>query len=127
MKNLFCCSQGWGIPDTKIFVNGKEMGASDTEGIYHLVGMKTGHYEISATAEQLYFDGTKVKITPNTPQLPDLIAARYEPDTHYNNLHSFLHTFNCKYLLQFDTEQLSLGFVHTEFLALSVVDIDKKD
>ena len=77
MKNLFCCSQGRGIPDTKIFVNGKEMGASDAEGIYHLVGMKTGHYEISAAAEQLYFDGTKVKITPNTPQLPDLVAARY--------------------------------------------------
>ena len=54
------------------------MGASDAEGIYHLVGMKTGHYEISASAEQLYFDGTKVKITPNTPQLPDLIATRYE-------------------------------------------------
>ena len=78
MKNLFRCWQGRGIPDAKILVNGKEMGASDAEGIYHLVGMKTGHYEISASAEQLYFDGTKVKITPNTPQLPDLIATRYE-------------------------------------------------
>ncbi len=53
------------------------MGRSDAEGIYHLYGMKTGHYEISAVAEQLFFDGTKVKITPNTPQLPDLVATRY--------------------------------------------------
>ena len=57
------------------------MGESDTEGIYHLYGMKTGHYEISATAEAHYFDGTKVKITPNTPQLPDLVATRYCKDT----------------------------------------------
>ena len=74
---FYVLCQGRGIPDAKISVNGKEMGRSDAEGIYHLYGMKTGHYEISAVAEQLFFDGTKVKITPNTPQLPDLVATRY--------------------------------------------------
>lgn len=57
-------------------MNGRELGESDGDGIYHLFGMKTGHYELSAAAPRVGFDGTKVKITPNTPRLPDLVASR---------------------------------------------------
>ena len=74
--NFSCSFQGRGIPNAQISVNGKERGETDSEGIYHLYGMKTGHYEIQAAAEHMGFEGTKVKITPNTPQLPDMVAAR---------------------------------------------------
>ena len=38
--------------------------------------MKTGVYKIEAKLEHMFFDPLEVKITPNTPSLPAVIASR---------------------------------------------------
>ena len=43
--------------------------------MYHLENMKTGTYRIQVQKEHIQFDEISVKITPNTPQIQDIIAS----------------------------------------------------
>ena len=61
----------------EILLNGKSSTKTGPDGIYHLENMKTGQYKIEAKAEHMFFDPLDVKITPNTPSLPEIVASRY--------------------------------------------------
>ena len=68
--------QGNGIAGAKIFIGGMQMAISDSDGSYHLENMKTGKYNIQVVSDKIFFEEVSLKITPNTPQLPDIVASR---------------------------------------------------
>ena len=57
-------------------LNGGELTKTRQDGSYSLDSMKAGTYSIDVHADRVYFDTTQVKITPTTPLLPDIVAAR---------------------------------------------------
>ncbi|KAL3886602.1 hypothetical protein ACJMK2_026586 [Sinanodonta woodiana] len=69
--------KGSGVAGAKVIVNGKEHTVTNADGIYHLEKMKTGSYKLQVRADHMVFDDFEVKITPNTPQLPDILAAKF--------------------------------------------------
>ena len=72
----FLWRQGGGVAKAKVMLNGKEHTVTAADGSYNLDSMKAGTYSIQVQANQVFFDETTVKVTPNTPQLPDIIATR---------------------------------------------------
>ena len=70
-------TQGSGISQAKVSLNGKDTALSASNGQYQLENMKTGQYKLQVTADNLKFEEMNVKITPNTPQLPDIVASRF--------------------------------------------------
>ena len=60
-----------------VLVNGAPTTTTGLDGVYHLENMKTGVYKIEAKMEHIMFDPLEVKITPNTPSLPAIIASRF--------------------------------------------------
>lgn len=77
----------------KISLDGREEATTRDDGTYHLDGMKAGTYKLEVKAAKLHFEPQDVKITPNTPQLPDVTASRFL------NLITLLHSCNCLSLL----------------------------
>lgn len=69
--------QGQGIAKATVNINGQAQTMTDATGTYHLENMKTGSYVLTVTASNIFFPESSVKITPNTPQLPDIIASGY--------------------------------------------------
>ena len=59
-----------------MLLDGKELAKTASDGTYQLESMKAGSYSIDVQADLMHFDTTVVKVAPNTPQLPDLVAAR---------------------------------------------------
>ncbi len=57
-------------------MDGKDQAVTTSDGYYHLDSMKAGNYKLQVFTKDIYFDVANVKVTPNTPQLPDIIAAR---------------------------------------------------
>jgi hypothetical protein len=70
-------SQGPGLSGAHVIVDNKLLATTGEDGIYHLDSMKSGTYRLQVEAPRMSFDVTTVKVTPNTPQLPDMVAARY--------------------------------------------------
>ncbi|KAK7106662.1 BOS complex subunit NOMO1-like isoform X2 [Littorina saxatilis] len=70
-------NQGVGIAKATVLINGVTTTTTDTTGTYHLENMKTGTYTLSVTADNIFFPENTVKITPNTPQLPDIVATDF--------------------------------------------------
>lgn len=56
-------------------IDGKQQTTTGADGMYHLENMKTGTYRIQVQKEHIQFDEISVKITPNTPQIQDIIAS----------------------------------------------------
>jgi DNA-binding beta-propeller fold protein YncE len=69
--------QGNGIVGAKILIDGKQQTTSVAGGKYHLENMKTGTYRIQVQIDNVFFDEVNVKITPNTPQIQDIIASGF--------------------------------------------------
>jgi len=46
------------------------------DGTYHLENMKTGMYKLHVRTDNMQFDEQEIRITPNTPQLPDIVPSR---------------------------------------------------
>lgn len=69
--------KGNGVKGAKILIDGKEQTVTGLDGSYHLENMKTGTYTIRIIAEKIFFDATNVKVTPNTPQLPNIVASSF--------------------------------------------------
>lgn len=68
-------SGGTGIPNAHVLLNGILTAMTNEEGIYQLENIKTGTYDISINAEGsgIYFATTSIKISPNTPTLPEIL------------------------------------------------------
>ncbi|KAL5020566.1 hypothetical protein ScPMuIL_003458 [Solemya velum] len=69
--------KGSGVPNAKVLLNGKEQTTTGADGSYHLENMKTGSYSLQIQALNVFFNAVEVKITPNTPHLPDIVAVKY--------------------------------------------------
>ncbi|XP_013400762.1 nodal modulator 2 [Lingula anatina] len=70
-------AQGSGVANAQLSIDGKRLAVTNAEGIYQLENMKTGTYKIKVEANRIYFDDVSMKISPNTPQLPDIIASKF--------------------------------------------------
>jgi len=67
--------QGLGVVGARIIIDGRHMATTQQQGTYHLDSMKPGSYRLSVEAPRMTFEVVAVKVTPNTPQLPSIIAS----------------------------------------------------
>lgn len=68
--------KGLGIAFVKVLVNGQQVTSSIEDGTFSLDSMKAGSYKIDLLTNGIYFDSTTVKVTPNSPELPEIYASR---------------------------------------------------
>nr|XP_022336385.1 nodal modulator 1-like isoform X1 [Crassostrea virginica] len=71
-------TKGSGVGGAKVLIDGKQQTITGADGMYHLENMKTGTYRIQVQKEHIQFDEISVKITPNTPQIQDIIASGFD-------------------------------------------------
>ncbi|XP_052252971.1 nodal modulator 3-like [Dreissena polymorpha] len=64
--------KGQGIIGAKVLLNGQLATTTSADGVYHLENMKTGTYKLLVQADHMTFLEREIRITPNTPQLPDI-------------------------------------------------------
>ncbi|RWS26889.1 nodal modulator 3-like isoform X2, partial [Leptotrombidium deliense] len=64
-------TNGKGTVSEKIINTGKD-------GVFHLENIRTGTYTLQITASHILFETTTVKISPASPQIPDIIASAFE-------------------------------------------------
>ena len=57
-------------------MQGKKEVTTKPDGSFQLEKIKSGTYVISVTKEHVFFEPTTMKINPNTPRLPEIVAAR---------------------------------------------------
>jgi len=67
--------QGLGVVGARIIIDGRHVATTQQHGTYHLDSMKPGSYRVSVEAPRMTFDVVAVKVTPNTPQLPSIVAS----------------------------------------------------
>jgi len=68
-------TQGLGVVGARITIDGRHVATTQQHGTYHLDSMKPGSYRLSVEAPRMTFDVVAVKVTPNTPQLPSIVAS----------------------------------------------------
>ncbi|XP_077985075.1 BOS complex subunit NOMO1-like [Glandiceps talaboti] len=69
--------KGSPLMGVSIKLDGKPQTLSASDGTYRLDRITSGSYVVEAMKEHTLFDAMTVKITPNTPQLPDIIATSF--------------------------------------------------
>ncbi|MEE6517936.1 hypothetical protein FKM82_028558 [Ascaphus truei] len=69
--------EGEGVADAVVTLNNEMKVTTNVDGSFRLENMTAGTYIIDAQKEHIFFDTLTVKIAPNTPQLADIIAARF--------------------------------------------------
>ncbi|XP_038065332.1 nodal modulator 1-like isoform X2 [Patiria miniata] len=68
---------GKGIPGVKVKVQDRSEVTSKVDGTYQLVKITSGTYVLTASKDNIFFEPETMKINPNTPRLPDIIASRF--------------------------------------------------
>lgn len=68
---------GEGVADAVVTLNNNMKVMTNADGSFRLENMTAGTYSIDAQREHIFFDTLTVKIAPNTPQLADIVAARF--------------------------------------------------
>lgn len=76
MTGFILLFQGVGVAGAHVYLDGKEQAVTKTDGTYHLDSMRVGTYTLVVKDRYLFFDPVTVKVTPNTPYLPDIVASR---------------------------------------------------
>lgn len=71
---VLASANGKGIDGARVLLNGRQEAETRPDGQFHLENMKAGTYSVQVIADGVFFDTMPMKITPNTPQLPDIIA-----------------------------------------------------
>lgn len=69
---------GFGIANTKIYLNGQHVTTTHTDGSYTLKNIKSDTYKITAQADRLRFGEKQIKISVANPSVPDIIVAEYQ-------------------------------------------------
>uniref|UniRef100_A0A8C8RUX9 Nodal modulator 1 n=1 Tax=Pelusios castaneus TaxID=367368 RepID=A0A8C8RUX9_9SAUR len=69
--------EGEGVADATVTLNDQIKVKTKADGSFRLENITTGTYTILAQKEHLFFDTITVKIAPNTPQLPDILATGF--------------------------------------------------
>ncbi|PIK59939.1 putative nodal modulator 1 [Apostichopus japonicus] len=70
-------AEGSGIGAVAISVQGRKDVKTKSDGVYKLEKIKSGTYTLTASSEHVVFEPATVKITPNTPRLPDILAIKF--------------------------------------------------
>ncbi|XP_063960103.1 BOS complex subunit NOMO1-like isoform X2 [Lytechinus pictus] len=68
---------GSGVQGAKVKVRGKPEVVTGPDGTFRMEKIKSGTYTLQASKEYLTFDPLNVKVTPNTPRLPDIVASKF--------------------------------------------------
>ncbi|XP_034946758.1 nodal modulator 1 [Chelonus insularis] len=71
-------SNGVPLANAKVFLSGKLVATTDANGRYFIDKMKTGQYSLKVEANDVKFDEKIVKISPSTPELPQLKPSSYK-------------------------------------------------
>ncbi|XP_070547557.1 BOS complex subunit NOMO1-like [Ptychodera flava] len=69
--------KGSPLAGVSIKLDGKPQTQSVADGTYRLDKITSGSYVVEAIKDNIFFDAMTVKITPNTPQLPDIVASSF--------------------------------------------------
>jgi len=69
---------GLGLSNALLFLNNKAVATTGESGSYVLENVKTGIYHLTAESDDMGFEELTVRISPNTPSLPDIIASSYK-------------------------------------------------
>lgn len=75
---VLAVTNGWGIGNAKIKLNGKDITMTHTDGSYTLRNIKAGTYTIQTVADDLQFNDHTVKVSLNEPIIPDIIVAAFK-------------------------------------------------
>eukprot|EP00899_Mesostigma_viride_P027217 jgi/Mesvir1/7680/Mv11650-RA.1 len=71
--------KGRGVPGASVFVNGKHMATTGTNGEYKVDQMQSGFYKVTAEKQHHYFGAlNNLKVVPNLEGLPDIVAAAFD-------------------------------------------------
>ncbi|XP_037561921.1 nodal modulator 2-like [Dermacentor silvarum] len=70
--------KGPGVPQAEVFLGGSRAATTDASGTFHLENMKAGQYVIHVKAPGMTFDPFPVRVSPNTPELPAVVASQFE-------------------------------------------------
>lgn len=70
--------EGPGVPQAEVFLGGSRAATTDASGTFHLENMKAGQYVIHVKAPGMTFDPFPVRVSPNTPELPAVVASQFE-------------------------------------------------
>ncbi|XP_049269934.1 LOW QUALITY PROTEIN: nodal modulator 1-like [Rhipicephalus sanguineus] len=70
--------EGPGVPQAEVFLGGSRAATTDASGTFHLENMKAGQYVIHVKAPGMTFDPFPVRVSPNTPELPAIVASQFE-------------------------------------------------
>lgn len=69
---------GPGVPQAEVFLDGTKVATTDDTGAFHLENMKAGQYVLQVRAPGMTFDPFPVRVSPNTPELPAVVASQFE-------------------------------------------------
>lgn len=70
--------EGPGVPQAEVFLGGSRVATTDASGTFHLENMKAGQYVIHVKAPGITFEPFHVRVSPNTPELPAVVASQFE-------------------------------------------------
>ncbi|XP_015834614.2 BOS complex subunit NOMO1 [Tribolium castaneum] len=70
-------SNGKPLPKARVFLNGKEVTQTDSNGVYKLQRLKAGTYNLHVIADNFLFKEVAVKMNPNS-RIPDLVPTSYQ-------------------------------------------------
>ncbi|XP_072165899.1 BOS complex subunit NOMO3-like [Diadema setosum] len=68
---------GKGVEGVKVKIQGKAEVTTKEDGTFQLEKIKSGTYTLQVSKEHMTFDPLSVKVTPNTPKLPDIVASKF--------------------------------------------------
>lgn len=70
-------TEGRGIAQARILLDGAQVAETNQDGRFHLENVKTGTYKLQVVKDGVNFDVLDVKITPNMPRIPEIIAESF--------------------------------------------------
>lgn len=76
--NVLHASDGPGVPNARVKLNGKEVARTGADGRYTLDNIQAGTYTIQVAANELQFKDHIVKISLSNPALPDVIVTGFK-------------------------------------------------
>ncbi|XP_008559484.1 nodal modulator 3 [Microplitis demolitor] len=66
------------LPNAKVFLSGKEVAKTNSNGGYTIDKMKPGQYTLKVEASDVQFDEQTIKISPSDHNLPDILPSSYK-------------------------------------------------
>ncbi|XP_012278866.1 nodal modulator 3 isoform X2 [Orussus abietinus] len=75
---VYSMAGGKPLPGAKVYLSGKQIAVTNSEGRYTLDNTKASQYSLRADADDMQFDEKVVKVSPSSPELPPLVPSAYK-------------------------------------------------